>query len=188
MKLRCIAVDDEKFALDFLKDNISRIPYLELVAACKNAFEAAEILHKEKIDLIIIDIQMPGLNGLQFIKGLNSKPLVIFITAYENYALDAFEVDAIDYLVKPVAFDRFLQAINKAVMFSSYNQSRADTETKKDPEFIFVNVDYNLVKVMLSDILYIEGMKRTDKNIETGYEGTYKTKAVVPGIAIEFLF
>ncbi|MEP6750000.1 MAG: response regulator transcription factor [Bacteroidota bacterium] len=160
MKLRCIAIDDENLALEFLADNINRVSYLELVAKCRNAFEAGHILKKEKIDLIILDIQMPGLNGLQFIERQFPRPLVIFVTAYDHHALEAFNVDAIDYLVKPVSFDRFLQATNKALLFSSYNQSVAINKTLvPEPEFIFINVEYNLVKVVLADILYIEGVK-----------------------------
>ncbi|MBC8033525.1 MAG: DNA-binding response regulator [Chitinophagaceae bacterium] len=158
MKLRCIAIDDEKLALDLLEDNINRVPYLQLVAKCRNAFEAAPVLASEKIDLIILDIQMPGLNGLQFIERQLPRPIVIFVTAYDNYAIDAFNVDAIDYLVKPVTFERFLQATNKALLYSSYNLSNASFPAA-DPEFIFINVEYNLVKVVISDVVYIEGMK-----------------------------
>jgi two-component system, LytTR family, response regulator len=155
-----MAVDDEKFALDFLEDNIKRVPYLHLMAKCKNAFEAGHILQSEQIDLIILDIQMPGLDGLEFVKRQFPRPLIIFITAYENYAVEAFNVEAIDYLVKPVAFERFLQATNKALLFFSYNQSLIHNNLlNSDPEFIFINVEYNLVRVVLSDVLYIEGLK-----------------------------
>ncbi|SEW46867.1 two component transcriptional regulator, LytTR family [Chitinophaga sp. YR573] len=156
MKLRCIAVDDEKFALDLLADNISQIPYLELIATCKNALEAAVVLRREKIDLLFIDIQMPGLSGLQFVRSLLPKPLIIFITAYENFALDAFNADAIDYLVKPVTSERFLQATNKALLFSSYHNP---INIHREADFIFVNVEYNIVKIVLSEVLYIEGAK-----------------------------
>ncbi|MFW2476596.1 MAG: LytR/AlgR family response regulator transcription factor [Sediminibacterium sp.] len=155
MKLNCIAVDDEKYALELLVDNINRVPYLNLVASCKNAKEAAEALRNNSVQLIFIDIQMPGMSGLQFIESMPVKPLVIFITAFDNYALKAFSVDAIDYLVKPVSFERFLQATNKALSFSSYHIQPAIAE----PEFIFINVEYNLVKLVLSDVLYMEGVK-----------------------------
>ncbi len=155
MKLNCIAVDDEKYALELLADNINRVPYLNLVASCKNTTEAAAAMSQYQVHLIFSDIQMPGMNGLQFIENMSPKPLVIFITAFDNYALKAFNADAIDYLVKPVSFERFLQATNKALSFSSYHMKQVSNE----PEFIFINVEYNLVKVVLSDILYLEGVK-----------------------------
>lgn len=160
MKLKCLAVDDEKFALDLLSDNIRRVPYLELVGQCKNAAEAATLLEYTKVDVVFIDIQMPGLNGLQFIAGLVPKPLVIFVTAFDQYALKAFEVDAIDYLLKPVSFERFLQASNKSLLFYQNAQATvSNVQTETIPEFIFVNVEYNLVKITLNDIVFIEGLK-----------------------------
>jgi len=112
--LRCIAVDDEPLALDLLEDNIRQIPYLQLAAKCKNAIEAVEILRKETIDLIFLDIQMPGLTGLQFIQSLTVKPMIILITAYDQYAVRAFEVNALDYLLKPFDQERFDAAWQRA--------------------------------------------------------------------------
>jgi len=178
MKLNCIAVDDEKYALELLADNINRVPYLNLVARCKNATEAAAAISNNKVQLIFIDIQMPGVNGLQFIETMSPRPLVIFITAFDNYALKAFSVDAIDYLVKPVSFERFLQATNKALSFSSYQVQPVVVE----PEFIFINVEYNLVKLVLSDILYMEGVKDYIKIHFTDPKKTLLTRNTMKGI------
>src|SRR5688572_20121794 len=153
--MRCIAVDDEPLALDLLEDNIKRVPYLQLVKRCKNAFEANEVLMHEKIDLIFLDVQMPGISGIQFLQSVKAPPLVIFITAYEKFALDGFNLDAVDYLLKPVSFERFLKATGKAYELFNFKQLNASTLQ----EYLFVNADYNLLRVNLSDILYIEGLK-----------------------------
>ena len=154
--IRCIAVDDEKLVLDLLVDNINKVPFLQLVGRCRNAMEAADLLHKEKIDLIFLDIQMPGLNGLQFVQSLTRKPMVIFVTAYKEHALQGFEVDAIDYLLKPVSFERFLKACNKAQEI--FNLQTA-TPKEDQPGYFFVYVEYNQIRITIADILYIEGMK-----------------------------
>ena len=112
--LRCIAVDDEPLALELLEDNISNLPYLQFVAKCSNAKEAIKVMQEQRVDLIFLDIQMPGLTGLQFIQSLSIRPMIILITAYEKFALEGFNLDVVDYLVKPVALDRFVKACNKA--------------------------------------------------------------------------
>jgi two-component system, LytTR family, response regulator len=155
--MQCIAVDDEKLVLDLLVDNIEKVPFLKLVARCKNAMEAADVLHKEKIDLIFLDIQMPGLNGLQFVQSLQHAPMIIFVTAYKEYALEGFNLNAVDYLMKPVSFERFLKACNKANEL--YRLQQKHTQKIIEPDYFFVYVEYNQVKVTISDILYIEGMK-----------------------------
>jgi two-component SAPR family response regulator len=114
--MRCIAVDDEKLVLDLLVDNIQQVPYLQLVKACRNAMEATAILQKEKVDLIFLDIQMPKLSGLQFIQTLQQLPMVILITAYEQYALEGYNLNVVDYLLKPVSFERFLKACNSYLL------------------------------------------------------------------------
>lgn len=155
--LNCIAVDDEKLVLDLLVDNIKQVPFLHLTARCKNAMEAMDVLYKEKIDLVFLDIQMPGLNGLQFVKALQHPPMVIFVTAYKQYAVDAFDVNVVDYLLKPVSFERFLKACNKANELYLLQQTQ---DAKHDaPGYFFVYVEYNLVKITIADIAYIEGMK-----------------------------
>src|SRR5688572_15516429 len=115
MMMTCLAVDDEPLALDLLEDNIQKIPSLKLLKKCSNAMEANDFLQHQPVDLLLLDIQMPGLSGIQFLQGLSkTPPMVIFITAYEKYALDGYNLDVIDYLLKPVSFERFLKAINKA--------------------------------------------------------------------------
>jgi DNA-binding LytR/AlgR family response regulator len=160
--LRCIAVDDEPLALDLLEDNIRQVPYLQLVAKCRNALEAIEVLQKEPVDLIFLDIQMPGLTGLQLLQTLSVKPMAILITAYDKYALEGFNLDVIDYLVKPVSLDRFLKASNKAWEFYKLkNQVPQSSSSGNDPEpdYFFVNAEYSLVKVVFDDIIMIEGLK-----------------------------
>lgn len=159
--MNCIAVDDEKLVLDLLVDNIQKVPFLNIVARCKNAMEAAAILHSEKIDLVFLDIQMPGLNGLQFVQSLKTPPMIIFVSAYKEYALEGFNLDAIDYLVKPVSFERFLKACNKA--YELFNLQQKPQPKEDHPGYFFVYVEYNQVKVIIADILYIEGMKDYSK-------------------------
>jgi DNA-binding LytR/AlgR family response regulator len=155
--MKCIAVDDEKLVLDLLVDNIQKVPFLKLAGRCKNAMEAAALLHKESIDLIFLDIQMPGLNGLQFVRSLKNQPMIIFVTAYKEHALEGFDLDAIDYLLKPVSFERFLKACNKAQEL--FNLQQKPPLRDEHPGYFFVYVEYNQVKVIIADILYIEGMK-----------------------------
>lgn len=155
--LKCIAVDDEKYVLDLLVDNIRQIPFLELKARCRNAMEAAAILRQEEIDLIFLDIQMPGLNGLQFLRSLARPLMVIFVTAYKDYAFEGFDVNAVDYLLKPVSFERFLKACNKA--WDLYTLQQAPVQKGEAPDYFFVYVEYNQIKISIPDILYIEGLK-----------------------------
>lgn len=155
--LTCLAIDDEPLALELLEDNIKQVPYLRLVASCSNPIEGMKILQHEEIDLIFLDIQMPGLTGLQFIKTITSKPMFILITAYEKYALQGYELDVVDYLVKPVSLDRFIKACNKAwELFQLKTRKQTDKDTLP---YFFINADYSLVKVVFTDIMWIEGLK-----------------------------
>jgi DNA-binding LytR/AlgR family response regulator len=158
MMMRCLAVDDESLALDLLEDNIRKIPYLTLVKRCKNAFEAQEALSQGPVDLIFLDIQMPGITGVQFLQSVAAPPLVIFITAYEQFALEGFNLDVVDYLLKPVSFDRFLKAVSKAHELFVHRTNPLHT-TPPAMDFLFVNADYNLVKINVKEIVYIEGLK-----------------------------
>ena len=135
--IRCIAVDDEKLVLDLLVDNIEQMPYLQLVKACRNAMEAIEVLQKEKIDLIFLDIQMPKLSGLQLIQTLQNPPMVILITAYEQYALEGYNLNVVDYLLKPVSFERFLKACNKAKELFDLKSDKGTIQKETLPDHIF---------------------------------------------------
>lgn len=157
--INCIAIDDEPLALELLEDNISKLPYLKLVGSYDSALEAMKAIEEKKPDLIFLDIQMPGLTGLQFIQSLTIKPMIILVTAYEKYALEGFNLEVTDYLVKPVSLERFIKACNKAKELFDLKQSQHSTNSKLAPEYFFVNVEYSLVKVTLSDIVYIEGLK-----------------------------
>ena len=166
--LRCLAIDDEPLALELLEDNISQVPFLELKGKCSNALEAMKLLNEETIDLIFLDVQMPGLTGLQFIKSLTQKPMIILVTAYEKFALQGFDLDVVDYLVKPVPLDRFIKACNKALELHSLRTKQSETTETAAPDYFFVNVDYSLLKVEFADIQWIEGLKDYIKVYTTG--------------------
>ncbi len=158
--MNCIIIDDEPLAVELMEDNVSRVENLHLVASCRSATQALQIMQDREIDLIFCDIQMPGINGLQFVKSLAQKPLIIFVTAYQEFALDGFELDVVDYLLKPVSFERFLKACNKATQ--QFELSRRQPEAKAGEtsrKYIFLYADYNLIKVNHDDITYIEGLK-----------------------------
>ena len=155
--LKCIAIDDEPLALELLEDNISKVPYLQLVSSCSNPLQAMQVLQHESIDLIFLDIQMPGLTGLQFIQTIQQKPMFILITAYEKYALEGYNLDVVDYLVKPVAIERFIKACNKA--WELYQLKTRKFNAGEQPNYFFINADYSLVKVIFADIMWIEGLK-----------------------------
>ena len=158
--LKCLAVDDESLALDLLEDNISKIPFLKLEKRCRNAMEALQTLQSTDIDVLFLDIQMPGLTGIQFLEGLTSKPMVIFVSAYQQYAIEGFNLDVIDYVLKPISFERFFKACNKALDYYKSNLLPSKQNVAPpEKEYIFIHADYSLMKVMYDDILYIEGLK-----------------------------
>ena len=157
--LRCIAIDDEPLALELLEDNISKVPFLKLVASCENPLEAMKVMQEHSVDLVFLDIQMPALTGLQFIQSLAQKPLFILITAYEKYALEGFNLDVVDYLVKPVALERFIKACNKALELHQLKNKSANASASPPADYIFVNSDYSLLKVVVADITWVEGYK-----------------------------
>ena len=156
--MRCIIVDDEPLVRELLEDNVRQVPYLELVKSCKTALEALETLRDEKIYLIFLDIQMPRLNGLQFLQSLHNPPLVIMVTAYEKYAVESFDLQVMDYIIKPFSFERFLKACNRAAELFRMKSAARFSETVKNYDF-FVNVEYTLVKIVAADIDYVEGLK-----------------------------
>ena len=154
--IKAIIVDDEPLALDVLESYIAQLPELELVARCENALEAREVLKEHDVDLMFLDINMPQLTGIDFLKTLSVKPNFIFTTAHPNYAVEGFELNAIDYLMKPIPLERFMKAVNKV---SDMQVGETSAPEKKKENFIFVKADKKLIKVNFDDILYIEGLK-----------------------------
>lgn len=150
MSIRCLIVDDEPLSVRVVEKYIANLPELTLVAACQNAFEAMEVLRKEAIDLLFLDVNMPKLSGISFLKTLNKPPLVIFITAYPEYAVEGFELEALDYLLKPFSFERFLKAINRA------EAKLKSIPTDNAPNHLFVKADKKLYNIAFSDILYFQ--------------------------------
>ncbi len=156
--INTIIVDDEPLALEILEAHISNIPDLNLVAKCSNAMEANQALRDHEVDLMFLDIQMPQLTGVEFLRSLSNPPMAIFTTAYAEYAVEGFNLEALDYLLKPISFERFLKASNKAIdKFKSQNTSSVSAEAGQD--FFFVKSDKKMMKVYYKDILYIEGLK-----------------------------
>jgi len=162
MKTRCIIVDDEPLAIEAIQMHVEKFDSLKLVANCMDAFQAFDILNKTRVDLMFLDIQMPEITGLDFLKSLKTPPKVILTTAYREYAIDAFDLNVIDYLLKPISFDRFMQAINKF-----YEQSNSELLVPgntfhiqgSNPDHIFVRSDKKNVKIRFEEILYIESIK-----------------------------
>jgi len=151
--LSCIAVDDEPLALHLLTEYIAKVPFLTLVGTCGDAFEAARVLQETSVDLVFMDIQMPGLTGLQFIQSLAKRPMFILVTAYKKFAPEGFDLEVVDYLIKPVGMERFLKACYKA---QELHQLKMGAPAAAQPEYIFVNSDYSLVKVLFGDIIWVE--------------------------------
>lgn len=165
--IHCIAIDDEPLALVQISGYIRKVPFLKLVHACSNAFEAMEVLAKNNIDLVFIDIHMPDLNGMDFIKSLTKRPMVIFTTAYPEYALESFRVDALDYLLKPFGFNDFLKASNKAFRQSELMEKHTASPSEITPtppqipssaenNYLFIKADYKIIRIDINTILYIE--------------------------------
>ncbi len=179
MKLKCVIVDDEYLALRILTQYIDATPSLELMAQFKNATEAFAFLEKNKADLLLLDIQMPGLNGIDFIKNLSCKPLIIFTTARHEYAVEAYELDVLDYLVKPIAAERFDKAIQKALQYNQ--QQQVPKEEKTTLRYLMIKADYRVVQVAFEDIIFIEGLSEYVK-IHTP-EKKYITLAAIKDIA-----
>jgi len=160
MKLRCLLIDDEPPALKILASYISNINGLEIVAQCKNAIEALDILHQKTVDVIFLDIKMPKILGTEFLKNLSHPPKVIFVTAYRDYAVEGYELDAVDYLVKPVSFERFFKAITKLNRMMDKEVVTTAVEFKSNPEaFVYLKVDRDMKKIFVNEIVYIESWK-----------------------------
>lgn len=158
--MRCVVIDDEPFALDLIKDYIQRTPFLELTQFFSNPFKALDYLNREKVDIIFLDINMPELSGIQLIRALQSPPMVVFTTAYPEFAAESYEYNAVDYLVKPVKYERFLKAVSKASgqigSDKQSHQTEAPIVNGQSNEPLFVKSGSQQVKVMPSEILYVE--------------------------------
>jgi len=160
--INVLIVDDEPLAQDVLETHISKLPELNLIQKCSNALEANDALRNHDIDLIFLDIQMPQLTGIEFLRTLSNPPLVIFTTAYPNYAVEGFELNAVDYLLKPISLDRFVKGVNKAaeqLKMKKGNTVSTVESTAEATDYIFVKADKKLIKVNYADIVYIEGLK-----------------------------
>ena len=162
-KIKCLVIDDELPARDVLQKHIADVEALELAGTCTNAVEALSFLQSNTVDLLFLDIQMPYILGTNFIRTLKNPPKVIFTTAFRKYAVEGFELDAVDYLLKPISFDRFLKSVNKIlqVNLESNNPNTTATENRPEPAqpFLYLRVDRKMVKVLFNDILYIEGLR-----------------------------
>ncbi len=161
MNIHCIIVDDEALARKGLQKYVDKIDFLILKGICKNAMEANTILNREKIDLVFLDIEMPMLSGLDFLRTLQHTPKIIFTTAYSEYALESYEFDVADYLVKPISFERFLQAANKVHRHLTKTVPTTATENiaEQTDDHLFIKTDSQLVKVLIQDILFVESMQ-----------------------------
>jgi DNA-binding LytR/AlgR family response regulator len=156
--LNCLIVEDEALAADVIRDYIAQIPGLQLKGICDDVFSANELLRTEKIDFIFLDINLPGMNGIDFLKILNGKYQIILTTAYHEYALDGFNLNVVDYLLKPIEFSRFLQAVNK-VYDRRKPEHKKEESTEQQGKYYFFNTDKKKIKVNAGDILYIESLK-----------------------------
>jgi two-component system LytT family response regulator len=162
--MKCIIIDDEPLAVDLLKDFVSKVESLELVNTFNNAIDAISAINKTEVDLIFLDIEMPHFTGIDFINAIDVKPLIIFTTAYSNYAVEGFDFGAVDYLIKPIPFNRFLKAVVRAQHIFTppevvHNSNPAIVATDESNNFMFVRAEYENVKINYADILFVEGLK-----------------------------
>ncbi|MEO5581916.1 MAG: LytTR family DNA-binding domain-containing protein [Saprospiraceae bacterium] len=191
MTLKCIIVEDESLARKLLEENMSHLPFLELVGVCKNPFEAIQVLQEQPVDLMFLDIQMPGMLGTKFLQSLRERPMVIFVTAYANYAIESYDLDVIDYLMKPVSMERFTLAAYKAfeekqkqnalILSLSGKESRKAKE-EESPDSFYVHVEYALVKILVNEIGHVESMKDYVKIFLTTSKKPIITKSTLKGI------
>ena len=158
MKIKCVIIDDEQLAISVIENHLKSFDHFEVVGTFNNPLKAYGILEKEKVDVIFLDINMPQMTGFSFIENLNSKPLIVITTAYREYAVKSFELNVLDYLVKPIPFDRFLKTVNKVYQQLYSNSAVGDLSLQQEPH-IFLKVDKKLLKVNLNDILYVESLK-----------------------------
>jgi two-component system LytT family response regulator len=155
MKIRCVAIDDEPLALLVIEKLVQKFSMLHLVTTFDDAISGAEFLRQHPVDLLFLDINMPDISGLELVKSLSEKPIIIFTTAHKDFAIESYELDALDYLVKPIQQERFDKAVNKAIEYASYKQAKNTV----DDEVLFVRAEYRLIKINLGDVEYIESME-----------------------------
>lgn len=165
-KISCLVVDDEELARDLLENYIGRLPHLTLLGKCRDPFEALNVLSSQPVDLLFLDIQMPGMTGMEFMRTLKNKPLVIFTTAYSEFAIESYNVDATDYLLKPFAFERFVQAVNKTTDILALRKAATGSPTPSSQvaapaakDFILVKSEHKVHRLRFEDISYVEGMR-----------------------------
>ncbi len=203
MTLRCIAIDDEPFALELLADDIGKVPFLELIGQFASPLDALDLLQREAVDLLFLDIQMPTLTGIQFLRTLagssiptgptQQPPMVIFTTAYEQYALESYELSVVDYLLKPIPFGRFLTAVNKAYALYQLRHPVVDsapaaevapapTDTPPDRDFFFIFSEYLEIKIFFHEVLYVEGLKDYVKIYTTQQTRPYLSRLTLKAI------
>ena len=166
MKIKCVIIDDESLAINVIEEHLKSFDHMEVVATFNNPLKAYPVLEQEKIDVIFLDINMPQMTGFTFIENLSYRPLIVITTAYREYAVKSFELNVLDYLVKPIPFNRFLKTINKVYQQVYVNNTNSDTSLQQDPH-IFLKVNKKLLKINLNDILYIESLKDYIKVITT---------------------
>lgn len=179
---RCLIIDDEPLARQLMESHVRQVKGLELVGACETAIEAFELLHRSSIDLLFLDIQMPGITGLNFLKSLKHPPKVIFTTAYMEYAVEAFELEAVDYLLKPITFERFIKAIQK---IDTQKEASPVSQGQSPGEAIFIKVHKRLMRIAYPDIFYIEGFGDYIKVVTAGvmhmsYSSLNKIEELLP--------
>ena len=181
--IKCIIVEDEPLATKVLADYVSQVPFLDLQGSFKDAILATEYLHNHSVDLIFLDIHLPRLKGMAFLKTLTHPPAVIITTAYHQYAVEGFDLNVTDYLLKPFEFERFLVAVNKVTIFQKEKTTIAEVEEKKN--YLFLNVQKKKVKILFSDIVYIESQKEYIKIVTTKKDfvskmGTHEIEDLLP--------
>jgi len=181
--IKCIIVEDEPLATKVLVDYVSQVPFLDLQGSFKDAILATEYLHNHSVDLIFLDIHLPRLKGMAFLKTLAHPPAVIITTAYHQYAVEGFDLNVTDYLLKPFEFERFLVAVNKVTIFQKEKTTIAEVEEKKN--YLFLNVQKKKVKILFSDIVYIESQKEYIKIVTTKKDfvskmGTHEIEDLLP--------
>jgi DNA-binding LytR/AlgR family response regulator len=158
MNLRCLVVDDEPLAMDIVEDYIKKVDYLTLAGKCQSAVKALEVLHSDHIDILFLDIQMPELTGFDLLESASKQPWVIFTTAYNHYAVQSYDIDAVDYLLKPFSFSRFLKAVEKVVAYNGAEPPQPPLRSDKGISYIFASTGGRTTRVAVDDILYIKGL------------------------------